>query len=201
MKKIVLLIAVVFAAYSTSMAQTFQAGLKAGISASKVTVKDLQNSPEEYDNPENIAGYHAGIFTRFQVGGIFLQPEAMVVSSGGKIEFTDAATGGLQTSEFDFNRLDVPIMLGYNFLKVLRVQAGPVASVVFDAKQQDVEIDEYMNRTDWGWQAGVGVDLAALTLDLRYENIGRDFTNTVQQSSGKYKTEQFILSLGFKLVK
>ncbi len=185
-----------------AQAQTFVAGVKAGASSSHVKLRDLQNDPLQYAKADKITGYHVGAFARLQVLGVLLQPELLLSSSGGKVEVTDSQNStNLYIEKFRFTRMDVPLLLGYNFLKVARVQAGPVASTLLSAKQDGHDIEDYFANSDWGYQAGVGVDIWNLTLDVRYEHINRKYTNTSQQSSGKVKNEQLLVSLGFKLLK
>ncbi|PRY10399.1 outer membrane protein with beta-barrel domain [Pontibacter ummariensis] len=194
--------AIVLSTGVAAKAQFFQAGVKAGLSTTNVKVSEVRNNPLQYKNPENVTGYHAGFFARLQVAGIFVQPEALFTSTGGTIEVTDNFNiQNVQVEEFEFDRLDVPIMVGYNFFKVLRVQAGPVISQLISAEQENQDIEEFLNNSDWGYQAGIGIDVWNLTADVRYERINRDYTNTPQQSGMKLQNDQFVVSLGYKLIK
>jgi len=176
-------------------------GFKGGISSSQVDIKNLKNSISDFKAVDDITGYHAGAFLRLKAAGIILQPEAYFTSTGGKVQVTDTDQGtNVQTEKFTFNRLDVPLLVGYNFFKVARVQAGPVASMLVNGKLGDQKLQNYLNNSDWGWQAGVGFDLGNFTADLRYENVRRDYTNTAQNSSFDIDNQQFIFSLGFKLL-
>lgn len=183
-------------------AQTFVAGVKGGLASSHLTLKDIKNDPLQYAEAENIVGYHAGAFMRLQVLGVLLQPEAILSSTGGKVAITDIQSStNVHIEKVRFTRLDVPLLLGYNFLKVARVQAGPVASSLLTARQDGDNIKDYFDRSDWGYQAGLGVDIWNITFDVRYENISRKYTDTSQQSGRKFKNEQLLFSLGFKLIK
>lgn len=191
----------ILACFAICMAATAQltVGVKGGIGATNVDINEVRNDPWEYRNSENITGYHAGVFTRLQILGLFIQPEAVLSSTGGKVEVFNGQTAEAGTESFKFTRLDMPVLAGINLLKVVRVQAGPVASMLLSARQGDKTMDEYLEETDWGWQAGIGVDISSLTLDLRYERVNRDFTNEAQQSSYKLSNNQFLLSVGYKL--
>ncbi|RIJ43113.1 porin family protein [Pontibacter oryzae] len=185
-----------------AQAQTFVAGVKGGLGSSHIKLRDLKNDPLQYAEAENVTGYHLGAFARLQVLGVLLQPEFILSSTGGKVEVTDNANStNVHIEKFRFNRLDVPLLLGYNFLKVARVQAGPMASTLISAKQDGQNIKDHFASSDWGYQAGLGVDIWNLTLDIRYEHINRKYTDTAQQSGGKVKNEQLLVSLGFKLIK
>ncbi|MCC9166701.1 porin family protein [Pontibacter harenae] len=203
MKNLTLLVVVLLITTTAAFSQAFQAGIKVGVGSSNVSIDNVRNDPWQYADDDNITSYHAGIFTRLNLGPIFLQPEAVVTSSGGKVEITDNSSSipSVRTEEFDFNRLDVPLMVGVSFLNVVRVQVGPVASMMLSAKQEGDDIDDYLNKSDWGWQAGVGLDISRITLDLRYERIKRELTNDTRQSSFDINSNQILLSLGFKLTR
>jgi Outer membrane protein beta-barrel domain len=202
MKKLILTLTTVLAISISAHAQMLQAGVKAGVSSSKVKLSDVQNTPQQYATADNITGYHAGAFARLQLLGLLLQPEAILATSGGMVEVRDDPNStSVRVEKFKFDRLDVPLLVGFNFLRVARVQAGPVASMLLTAKQEGRTIKEYYDSSDWGYQAGLGVDIGALTVDVRYERISRDFTNTSQQTDGKVRNEQFLVSLGLKLIK
>ncbi len=155
----------------------------------------------QFKNKDNITGYHVGAFARIKALGLLVQPEGVFTSSGGKVEVMQTENGQevKTTEDFTFNRLDVPVLVGVQFLKVLRLQAGPVASVLVSGKFQDQNIKNYMDKTDLGWQAGVGLDIGNLTADVRYENVNRKYTNSAQNSSFNVGNQQVILSLGIKL--
>ncbi len=200
MKRIVMLL--LFVAISVGARAQFQAGVKAGLSTANVKIEEVRNDPWQYAKAENVTGYHVGAFARLQFAGLFVQPEAILTSTGGKVEVSSPDNSSpVHVEDIEFNRLDVPIMLGYNFFQVLRVQAGPVSSTLLSARREGEDIQEYMNRADWGVQAGIGLDLGSFTADVRYERINRQYSNTPQQSDMQYNNQQFIVSLGYKLIK
>jgi len=197
MKKIVLALLLLITSVGIAQAQ-FTLGVKAGVSSSNVNVKDPKNTFLQFKSTDNITGYHAGGFMRFKAAGLLLQPEAIFSSTGGKVEIAD---GGVTTSEkFKFNRLDVPVLVGVNLFNVVRLQAGPVASILMNGKFKDQRLEDYMEKYDLGWQAGIGFDLGNITTDIRYENVNRKFTGEDSSGSFGVGNEQIILSLGFKLI-
>ncbi|MFD3003349.1 porin family protein [Pontibacter toksunensis] len=199
MKRLIIMMALL--ATSVAAKAQLQAGVKAGLSTANVEIQQLRNDPWQYTKAENVTGYHAGAFARLQVAGLFVQPEAILTSTGGKIEVSGTDNIGVRVENFKFNRLDVPIMIGYNFLNVVRVQAGPVSSTLLSARQEGQDIKQYMENADWGFQAGVGLDIGSITADVRYERINRQLTNTAQQTGMQVNNQQFIFSLGYKLIR
>ncbi|QCR23538.1 porin family protein [Pontibacter sp. SGAir0037] len=201
MKSFLLTILAVITLHMSAQAQ-FSLGIKGGVSSSKVSIDGTDNT-SQYRDPQNITGYHGGLFARIQVASIFIQPEALFASSGGKITFMDQTTATPTNSEeeFKFSRLDVPVTVGVNLLNFFRVQAGPVASIMLNEYEgTDRSLESYKSKTDFGLQAGVGIDISSLTLDLRYERIKRNFTSSLS-TDPSVLNEQFILSLGYKFIK
>lgn len=200
MKKIIFIALFTFATGLTAQAQ-IALGIKAGASSSQVDIKNLKSSMTQFEASDDITGYHAGAFLRLKAAGLMLQPEAYFTSTGGKVKVTNTDNGtNVETEKFTFNRLDVPLLVGYNFFNIARVQAGPVASMLVSGKFRDQKIEDYLNKSDWGWQAGVGFDIGNFTADLRYENVKRDYTNNAQNTSFNIDNQQLILSLGLKLM-
>lgn len=189
--------------YTTSFSQVFMIGPRVGISSSKLEIKENIADVREGDAS---FGFHAGIFTRFSSSTLYVQPELLFTSNGGKIEFEDEV-GNQIVNEYEFNKLDVPVMVGFKFLNLFRIQAGPVASLLLkaDAKEggvtDDVK-DNYKNAT-FGYQAGIGLDIGSLILDLKYEGNLSEFGDEVRFAGSSFNTDvrnnQWLLSVGIKL--
>ena len=130
MKKTLLVMLLAFTGLA-AQAQ-FALGVKAGLSSSGVDVKNLKSTVAQLKDEDNITGYHGGIFLRAKRNNIFLQPEAYLTSSGGKVEVSSGTS--VNVEKFKFTRLDVPIMVGYSVLYILRVQAVPIASVLLNGE-------------------------------------------------------------------
>lgn len=199
MKKVLLIFLVMLATGMVAQAQV-ALGVKAGVSSSKVDVKNVKNNLQQFKEKDNITGYHLGAFLRVKAGSLLIQPEGLFSSSGGEVAFTRDENGTtVETSEkFKFNRLDVPLLLGISVLNIARIQAGPVASVLVSGKFNEESLESYMDEADFGWQAGIGFDVGNVTADLRYERVKREYTN--QGNSYDVGNQQVIFSLGFKLL-
>ena len=203
MKKITLFAAILLTSAVSAMAQlpNFTFGIKAGANYSNLkTTGDLTNE-------ENILGYQAGIFTRVGGAGFYLQPEVYLGSKGTNfISFKGQNGNELQANgKVRFTTLDVPVLLGTKFGpgKInFRLMAGPVISFIvdqkttFDSAYDDVSnFDNYKNQA-LGLQAGAGVDVGNLTVDLRYE---AGLSNISESEKYNQKQNLFHLSLGLKL--
>ena len=203
-------------------AQSFSWGAKVNVGSPNLKIKDIQNL-EINQNGENIARllddtdavltYQLGLFTRLMFAGIYVQPEAMFSSSKTEMTFENIINGNGNTNnvvgEMKLNKLDVPVMIGKRFMKILRINAGPVFSYILsqNISQSGIkyawnEINaEYKNATV-GLQYGIGVDIAMINLDLRVEKgfqaISENLTIGETSFAANQRLEQIMLSMGIK---
>lgn len=211
MKKLLLLIA--FASAGTfASAQSISSGIKAGVNLGTANLDDIQ---EEWESDGLAAGVHAGFFLNAKIGPLFLQPEAYYTFTKANLKSTSTASN-IETYNIDYHRLDVPVLVGFRPLPVLRVFAGPFATVLIDMNQESSNSaydqslrdhsEDLYNRAGWGWQAGLGVDILKLTLDARYEaTVGdlrdQDLNNISPSLSwlpNEQSQRQIVISLGYK---
>lgn len=127
------------------------------------------------DNNSRTTGLVGGAFVR--IGRkFFVQPEVLVSAKGGSF---DLAKTGLATQKIDvkFTTVDVPLLVGVK-LGPLRLNAGPMASLTVSENQSlkdalnqysSQSIDETFKQAVFGYQAGVGVTVLSINLDVRYE--------------------------------
>ena len=221
MKKLFLYTLLLPLCFSVS-AQSFSWGAKVNVGSPNLKIKDIQNL-QNNQNGENIAKllddtdavltYQLGVFTRFMFAGVYVQPEAMFSSSKTEMTFENIIDGNGNSNnvigEMKLNKLDVPVMIGKRFMKILRINAGPVFSYILNqnidqsgAKEAWNEINaEYKNATV-GLQYGIGLDIAMITLDLRVEKgfqvISENLTIGETSFAADQRLEQIMLSVGMK---
>ncbi len=202
MKKSIIAIALFFA-WATSQAQVFSIGPRIGVSSSKVQVDEFISGERKISEGDKVLGFHAGLYSRLQIPGLglYIQPEALFTSSGGKVVIEDG--GGINMAEYKFNKLDVPVLIGFRFLRVVRINAGPTFNFLLSARENvdgatnDV-MDSY-NRRSVGYQAGIGFDIWKLILDIKYEDSLSKFGDKMFGVPTDHRNPQFIFSLGFRL--
>ena len=183
----ILFCGIVFGGYS----QNGGFGIKAGLSSTEVDFKNKQFTPQGAQT-----GYHVGVFGRIGGGGFFVQPELLFTQTSGKF------LSGQDQINVQFNRLDIPVMVGMRIFKVLRLQAGPIASLNIDSKLKEAgstvrEVD-FENAT-LGYQAGLGLDFGNLSIDGRYEGGLSKWTQNIQNFQTDNRINQWVLSVGFKI--
>jgi len=196
MKKYLLSAALLIAVSISAKAQ-FSVGVKGGVNFSKISTDNLKES--------TLTGYQAGLFARIG-SGLYLQPELYLASKGGKFDFQTTNNTTVTTEgKVRFTTLNVPLLLGKSFgAKDLnfRIMAGPVYSYALNKNQNfsDNVNGAYQdfgnyNKSTLGFQAGAGVDIGAITADLRYEG----GLSKVNSNYGQ-RQNLWALSVGFKIL-
>lgn len=195
MKKYLFSIAVLIIASISARAQ-ISLGIKGGVNFSQINANDVKES--------TVAGYQAGIFARLG-GATYLQPEVYLGSQGGKFDFNyNNGTNTTTTSgKVTFSTLNVPLLIGQRFGTRnlnFRIMAGPVYSYLMSKNQNfDDNVNNaykdfgHYNNSTLGFQAGGGVDIGAITADLRYEG----GLTRINPAYGQ-RQNLWALSVGFK---
>jgi hypothetical protein len=208
MKKIFVL--VIFAAILLPAKQAcaqFDFGIKIGYNASK-----LNTSIDSIKSSMN-SGFHIGVFARIGKR-VHLQPEFYYTLSGGTFENVGVNTVNDWKQKVTVGTLDIPVLLGINIIQsnILkwRVMVGPQASFVVNSKIQDVSLTGPIEKSDintvnWFIQAGTGIDILFMTLDVRYQAGLNSLIKDVTASNGtaypvNSQGNSFVVSLGFKLL-
>lgn len=175
------------------------------ISANELIIKD-KNDINQLGISVNAADYgvHLGFFAQARLGKFFIQPEVLFNSNSVEYklnDFTDASTISTIKKE-SFQNLDLPVMIGAKF-GPLRLQAGPVGHVFIDSKSQLFDIEGYAQNFEnmtWGYQAGIGLDLWKIILDLKYEGSFNDFGDHMVFDGKSYSFNdspgRFVASVG-----
>ncbi len=165
MKKIVLILTGLFAL--NAHAQTFQLGIKAGLTNTQIIGADFKN----FEVPSSSNGILIGAFSRIGFAGMFVQPELcfrnlnFTVNSSGTTSPSSAAT--------KLNYIDVPILFGKKVLGVINVCAGPNFQFLVNQDLSATNASNLAtgNYNDFvvGAQVGVGFDVWKLCFDARYD--------------------------------
>ena len=177
-------------------------GIRAGISSSNVKVDDIvRTGSDEYKlkSGDPMVGFHFGLMSRIQLFNVYVQPELLFTSSGGNVKVTDI--NGTTIKEQKYNKLDIPVLAGLKFGPA-RIEVGPVASVLLSSKSDLITDGKAtMKNATIGYQAGVGLDISRLAIDLKYEGNLSKLGDGVKIGSEEYnfdtRNSQIILSLGF----
>ena len=118
-------------------------------------------------------GVHGGFVLRIPIHKFFIQPEVFFNSSSADFRVQDFSSGVMTENLFreKYENLDIPLLLGFK-LGPLRLQGGPVGHVFLNCQSQLDQIKGYekvFEKLTYGWQAGLGLDIWKLYLDVNYE--------------------------------
>ena len=193
MKRILIPILLLLLTFSIKAQPTFDLGLKAGINNSKIDL-DVNNYTSE-----SITKAHFGAFGRVGWGRVFIQPEAYFSAKGGDVSENLYET----LTSFNYNVVDVPLLLGVKIIKGgavgLHAVAGPVFSFITSNKVEgdDLFTNEFYKNNYLGLQYGLGLDIWFLTLDAKMEHAQNNFYS---HPSLQGTSSTFMLSVGFKIL-
>jgi hypothetical protein len=203
MKRILLFVLVVMIA-APAFSQ-FKWGIKAGAETTTVPKYTLGSGSATIEALKNASwGLHGGIFMRFTLLGIYIQPEAVFASTTFEYNVQEVQSQPSKVMSQKFNRLSVPVLVGLK-LGPLRLNAGPAASIMLGSPQaliNDPNFEDMYKGAIWGYQAGVGVDLLKkLSFDVRYAgSLGEKFGDAVAIGGQNFKLgygqSSLLLSLG-----
>ncbi len=208
MKKLILVAIASFFLVQVSNAQLFNYGIKGGIGFSSLKMEDItgiSDGSDVYDlvTGDGVMGYHVGFQTRINIAMIMIQPEIYFNAGGGTVEQV-VEGGATEILDVKFNRIDIPLLLGVK-LGPARLNVGPVGSFVIsettDLTELEPDFELFSSAMTWGFQAGLGLDISKISLDVRYEGslsaLGESFSVGGTDFPLDARPSQWIISLGY----
>jgi hypothetical protein len=183
----------------------FKIGVRAGVTSSSISASDI-TVPNEYTietlNNSKV-GLQIGLMSQIKLGGLFIQPEVLIATSGGEVRVNDLVNNTSVVKDQKFTKIDIPVLVGIK-MGPLRLGIGPVASMVLKSKSELTDIDKFDDKfksATFGYQAGVGLDIWKIALDLKYEGnlsrLGDQVTISGKNYSFDSRGHQIIFGVGF----
>jgi len=196
MKKLIILSIMGLVLALPIKAQDLSMGVRAGFSRNSISSDFATLS-----STDAVTGLTLGAYMKFKVLGFFMMPEINYNQRGNDIK-------GFGTNTT--HNIDVPVLFGKQFFKVIRVNGGPNFQYQFANTQTN--LSNIQNNSDFnnfvlGLQLGVGVDVWKLSLDARYDmNLSEagslkyinTKTNEILNHAGS-RANMFIFTLGYRL--
>ncbi len=199
MKKLLVILTTLLGAHTASA--QFALGIKGGINLNKIHTESgsLGNAIEE--SLDSKTGFSGGLFARIG-DGIYLQPEILYTERNGKVMVSNAG------HDIKIKNLDIPVLVGIKLFDVLRVNAGPVATLKLKEEHTFLnnvtttlkEKDAFKNAT-FGYQLGAGLTFGRLDIDVRKEgSLGSISSKHFQDDKFNQKTDGWQLTLGLRIL-
>jgi hypothetical protein len=202
MKKLILALCLFIGSTQLADAQ-IHFGIKGGINYNSDSFIDSADDIIN-GNAEGRTGYHAGIWLRFKLPmvGWYIRPELVYTSLKSEVDFRTATSS--QKVGYDFQKIDIPVLLGKKFLKIAYVHIGPSFQYLLDG---DLDIDAVSNlKSDGftvGMQLGGGIELGKFGIDARWERGFSDVeSNFISNVAGTQnfdtRVNQIIFGLSYR---
>lgn len=213
MKKI---FAIIFclATWQVATAQDASFGIKVGLATNSVNLEVENQVTADGTNYQISAGdtkvgFLAGFMGRVSFGGLLLMPELYFSSTTNNYELsTGGVSAAVQDADQTLVKLDIPVLVGYKF-GPMRVNAGPVGTFILSEENgiagvllgaNAANVDEGTKGFTFGFQAGIGIDISKLAIDLRYEGNLSQLAEGLTVGGTEYQFDsrqrQIMLSVG-----
>lgn len=198
MKKYLLLFAFFLAAVQFSNAQ-IDFGLKAGVNYNNNG--DLESTANNViEGADARSGFHAGIWFRgkLPILGLYLRPELIYTEVKSEYDFNGVV------SDYNFRKLDVPVLLGKKVFGFANAFIGPSFQYIIqdNFSFNNLTTDEF-DKFSVGMQMGFGVEFGAIGLDVRWErglsNTEANFVGNNTNITVDNRTNQIIFGLSVRL--
>jgi hypothetical protein len=201
MKKVILVVCLAFGLSQTSNAQ-LAFGIKGGVNYNNNGDATFSSTGNDVINgADSKSGFHAGVWFRgkLPIIGLYLRPEIVYTQVKSEYLYQNIST------DYDFKKLDVPVLLGKKVLGFGNVFIGPSFQYILEDQFNfsDLSTDDF-DKFSVGMQMGFGVEFGSLGVDVRWE---RGLSNTeakfVSSNSSSVtidnRTNQIIFGLSLKL--
>lgn len=203
MKKLIFTLCLLFAATQFSQAQ-IHFGVKGGINYNSDSFREV-SADIINGNAKSRTGYHAGIWLRFKLPmiGWYIRPELVYTSLKSEVTLNSLNS----KANYNFQKIDVPVLLGKKFLKIAYFNIGPSFQYLLDGKLNFNTISKTnVDGFTVGLQLGGGIELGKIGLDLRWErafsDIESQLISTVGGSSSTAnfdtRVNQIIIGLSYR---
>ncbi|WP_288956128.1 porin family protein [uncultured Polaribacter sp.] len=199
MKKVILILCLTFGLSQIANAQV-AFGVKGGINYNSNSIKEVQT--DVFDGAKSRTGYHAGIWLRFKIPviGFYLRPELVYTNLENEVRYK---TSGNST-DYNFQKIDIPVLLGKKIFGVGNIYIGPSFQYVLDSDFSFSDIkDVKSDGFTVGLQFGGGIELGKLGIDVRWERAFSGIESTFLSGTVEQKFDtrinQIIIGLSYRL--
>ena len=182
-----------------------QGGIKGGINYNSNSFTDVKNDVV-FDNAKSKTGFHAGAWLRINlpVTNLYLRPELVYTQLSNEVSYQYNDLSSPQTTTYDFQKIDIPVLVGMKFLKIAHVFGGPSFQYILDS---DFNIEDLKQVDSDGFSVGVqfgaGIELGKLGLDVRWERALSDtetkfIDSNINDVNFDTRVNQIILGLSYR---
>lgn len=140
-------------------------GIKVGVNFDDFGETKSTSSIKNQINTNSIASAHLGMFVQLKMVDFFIRPELQISQNKSDLQSLD---------KIEINKIEIPILVGYNFLGPLSIFTGPIFQNIISIKSESLNFGDYTNNLTMGLQIGLRVEVGKFGLGFRFE---RGFTD------------------------
>jgi len=181
MKKLVLTILTLTLTTTVLTAQQVDFGMKAGVNYNfggdfkELFSETGSNFEDIVTGADDRAGFHAGLYAKFNFMGMYIRPEFVYTKLTNYYENSSPLSN--VDTKYSMQKLDIPLLFGTKIIGPLHIYAGPSFQYILDNDFSLGEIDDVGTKDfSVGLQIGTGLELGRLGIDVRWE---KGFSNKV----------------------
>lgn len=199
MKKVILILCLAFGFSQISNAQV-AFGVKGGVNYNSNSIKAV--GTDLFEGAESKTGYHAGIWLRFKIPvvGLYIRPELVYTNLENEVKYITTS----KTTSYNFQKIDIPVLIGKKIFGVGNVFIGPSFQYILDSDFSFSDIsDVETSGFTAGLQFGGGIELGKLGIDVRWERafsgVESSFVGTTGNVNFDTRVNQIIVGLSYRL--
>ncbi len=179
MKKLSLTLLILLGTMQLAISQV-DFGIKGGLNYHFDTFKNIKD--DVLQGAKSKIGYHGGIWTRFDLGSISARIELIYTELNTDVNvdvssFSVFSSQRIHNANFKYKKIDIPLLLEINFMKIFYASAGPSFQYVINS---DFNLNKFItdknitNKFSVGLQTGLGVKFGKFGIDVRWERAFKD---------------------------
>ena len=151
----------------------FNYGLKIGVNFDNIGDIKSTSSFNNQIESASIASAHLGGYIQLKIVDLYIRPEVQISQSKSEI---------LSLDQIEINKVEMPILLGYNVFGPISIFAGPIFQKIISLKSKSINYGNYTKNYTMGLQIGSRVDFGKFGFGFRFE---RGFTDNEIEILGK----------------
>ncbi|WGH76476.1 porin family protein [Tenacibaculum tangerinum] len=207
MKKTIFILCLLIGGLQLAQSQ-LQGGIKGGINYNSDSFSDVKD--DVFDGAKSKTGFHAGAWMRIKIPttGLYVRPELVYTQLNNEVIYYPEGklvnSLNNQKVTYEVQKIDIPVLLGINFLEVGHAFAGPSFQYILDS-DFDIEQLKQINSDGFsvGLQLGAGVEFGKLGIDVRWERALSDteaefVDSTFGTVNFDTRVDQIILGLSYR---
>lgn len=175
-----------------------------GLSSTTPYAHRLQVTDNHY------TGFHFGVFAKFSIGNVFIQPELLFEETGHKMVLItddyDIEVPDIRSFTPKFSNLKIPLTAGVQ-IGLLSLGAGPYYAYLLDHTRGFIRIVDLedglslnYNESRMGYQVMAGINIGNISIDYRFEGNFTRLGDGIDIGDDTYdfsiRPRQHVISLG-----